>query len=162
MDSRDLFTLGDDGKKNLDFRWIMENGNVPINEDMVLMGIPKKAKSKGAARAFIQWFFRTETQQLLMDYCKMNRINENVFGICGGFSSLSQVTGQIFPLFYPELLGRMPPSENFMPPNILPANWADIKEHVVLPYLSDRSHTARADDIPSLEKRFSDWIRSNK
>jgi hypothetical protein len=162
MDSRDLFTLGDDGKKNMDFRWIMENGNIPINEDMVFMGIPKRAKNRHAARAFIQWFFRTDSQHMLMDYCRLNRINENVFGICDGFSSLTQVTEQIFPLLYPELLGRMPPSENFMPPNILPANWAAIKEHVVLPYLDERAHTASAAEIPSLEKRLSDWIRNNK
>jgi hypothetical protein len=97
-----------------------------------------------------------------MEYCRVNRINENVFGICGGFSALSSVTEQIFPLFYPELLGRMPPSENFMPPNILPANWADIKEQVVLPYLNDRVHSERADDINTLEKRLSDWMRLNK
>ncbi|MDR2729502.1 MAG: hypothetical protein LBB81_01220 [Treponema sp.] len=162
MDSRDLFTLSDDNRKNLDFRWIMEQDNVPINEDMVFLGIPKKAKSRKAARAFIQWFFSRETQHLLMEYCRINRINENVFGICGGFSSLSSVTEQIFPLFYPELLGRMPPSENFMPPNVLPANWAAIKEQVVLPYLNDRAHSETADDINPLEKRLSDWMRLNK
>jgi len=162
MDSRDLFTLSDDSKKNLDFRWIMEHENVPINEDMVFLGIPKKAKSQKAARAFVQWFFRTDTQYKLMEYCRINRINENVFGICGGFSALSSVTEQIFPLFCAELLGRMPPSENFMPPNVLPANWAVIKEQVVLPYLYDRTHSERADDIYPLEKRLSDWIRVNK
>jgi len=162
MDSRDLFTLSDDSKKNLDFRWIMEHDNIPINEDMVFLGIPKKAKSRKAARVFIQWFFRTDTQHQLMEYCRVNRINENVFGICGGFSALSSVTEQIFPLFYPELLGRMPPSENFMPPNMLPANWAAIKERVILPYLNDRAHIERAGEIYPLEKRLSDWMRTNK
>jgi len=162
MDSMDLFTLSDDSRKNLDFRWIMENDNVPINEDMVFLGIPKKAKSKKAARAFIQWFFSTDTQYQLMEYCRVNRINENVFGICNGFSAISSVTEQIFPLFYPELLGRMPPSDNFLPPNALPVNWAAIKEQVILPYLYDRVHSENADDIHSLEKRLSDWVRTNK
>ncbi|MDR2596527.1 MAG: hypothetical protein LBC76_04310 [Treponema sp.] len=162
MDSRDLFTLSNDNMKNLDFRWVIENENVPINEDMVFLGIPKKAKSRKAARVFIQWFFRTGTQHTLMEYCRKNRINENVFGICGGFSALSSVTEQIFPLFYPELLGRMPPSENFMPPNMLPANWVAIKERVILPYLNDRAHSERTEDIYPLEKRLSDWMRTNK
>jgi len=162
MDSRDLFTLSEDSRKNLDFRWIMEHNDIPISEDMVFLGIPKKAKSKKTARAFVQWFFRTDTQSLIMEYCRVNRINENVFGICNGFSALSSVTEQIFPLFYPELLGRMPPSDNFMPPNMFPANWAAIKERVILPYLNDRAHSERADDIDSLEKRLSDWIRTNK
>lgn len=161
MESRDLFTMSEDSKNLLDFRWIMEQNRVPLNEDMIFLGIPKKAKSKGAARAFILWFFQVESQRLLMEYSRSKRLSENVFGICGGFSALIPVTEQIFPRFYPELLGRMPPSENFMAPNILPGNWAAIKERVILPYLNDRARSQRADDIYSLERRLSDWMRIN-
>jgi ABC-type glycerol-3-phosphate transport system substrate-binding protein len=162
MESREFFTLSSDSKNNLDFRWIMENNKVPIAEDLVLMGIPKKAKSQKAARAFIQWFFQIENQRLLLEYSRVNRISENVFGICGGFSSLNLVTEQVFPRFYPELLGRMPPSENFLPPGILPGNWAAIKERVVLPYLHDRSRKERADETYPLSRRLSDWMRINR
>lgn len=162
MESRSLFTLSEDNKNNLGFRWIMEQNKVPINEDMVFFGIPKKAKSTAAARAFAQWFFRTESQRLLLEYSKANRISENVFGICGGFSSLSPVTEQIFPLFYPELLGSIPPSEYFMSPNVLPANWAEIKERVLLPYLHDRARSENSDNVYPLEKRLSDWILMNR
>jgi ABC-type glycerol-3-phosphate transport system substrate-binding protein len=162
MESRDLLTLNSDSKNNIDFRWIMEKNRVPIAEDLVLMGIPKKAKSQKAARAFIQWFFQIENQRLLLEYSRVNRISENAFGICGGFSSLSTVTEQIFPRFYPELLGRMPPSENFVPPSVLPGNWAAIKERVVLPYLHDRTRKEKADEIYPLEKRLSDWLRINR
>ena len=162
MDSRDLFTLTDESKSNLDFRWIMERDRVPINEDIIFLGIPRRAKSKNAARAFILWFFQIENQRLLMEYSRANRINENVFGICGGFSALSPVTEQIFPRFYPELLGRMPPSEYFMPPNVLPGNWAAIKERVILPFLHDRARSQRADEIYPLERRLSDWMRINR
>jgi hypothetical protein len=161
MDSRDLFTLNEDSKNNLDFRWIMEQDKVPINEDMVFIGIPKKAKSQRAARAFIQWFFQIESQRLLMEYYRINRI-ENVFGICGGFSALEPVTEQIFPRFYPELVGRMPPSEYLTPSNILPGNWAAIKERVVLPYLHDRARSEKADEISPLERRLLDYMRVHR
>jgi ABC-type glycerol-3-phosphate transport system substrate-binding protein len=162
MDSRDLFTLGVDSKNNLDFRWIMDNNQVPFSEDLVFMGIPKRAKSRKAARVFIQWFFQAENQRLLLEYSRTNRINENVFGICGGFSALNPVTEQIFPRFYPELLGRMPPADYLMPPNLLPGNWSSIKERVILPYLSDRARNEKAGDVYPLERRLSDWMRLNR
>ena len=162
MDSRDLFTLGADSKNNLDFRWIMDQNQVPFTEDLVFLGIPKRAKSRKAGRAFIQWFFQTENQSLLLEYGKANRINENVFGICDGFSALNPVTEQIFPRFYPELLGRMPPSDYLMPPNVLPSSWPGIKERVILPYLSERARSEKAGDIYPLERRLSDWMRMNR
>ena len=158
MESRNLFTLNEANKNNIDFRWIMEDKRIPITEDMVLLGIPKKAKSIKAARAFIQWFFQAENQRLLLEYCRINRISENVFGVCDGFSALSPVTEQIFPRFYPELLGRMPPSEYFMPPNVLPTNWSIIKERVILPYLSEQARKG-SNSENSLERQVSDWMR---
>ena len=162
MESSAFFTLGQDSKNTLDFRWIMEQETIPITEGTVFLGIPKKGKSKRAARAFVQWFFRIENQRLLLEYTKANRINETVFGICGGFSALSQVTEQIFPFFYPELLGRMPPPEFLIPTDVLPINWAEIKERVILPYLHERARIENAEETYSLEKRLSDWMRMNR
>jgi len=157
-----LFTLGQDNKNTLDFRWIMEQNMIPIMEDIVFMGIPKKGRSQRAARAFVQWFFRIENQRMLLEYSKANQINDTVFGICGGFSALSPVTEQIFPLFYPELLGRMPPPEFLIPPSVLPENWAVIKERVILPYLHERARKESAEETSSLDKRLSDWMRMNR
>ena len=162
MESDDLFTLSEDSKNNLDFRWIMEQDKIPVSEDSVYIGIPKKAKALQPARAFIMWFFKIENQRNLLEYSRNYRINENNFGICGGFSALTPVTEQIYPLFYHELLGRMPPSENFVLQNILPGNWAAIKERVIIPYLSDRARLENAEDTYALEKRLSDWMRLNR
>jgi len=162
IESKDLFLLSEESKNNLDFRWIMEQNRILITDDSVYMGIPKWTKSETAAREFIIWFFKTETQRLLLEYSRANRLNENIFGICGGFSALSPVTEQIYPLFFPELLGRMPPSEFYMQPDIMPGNWPAIKERVVLPYLHDRARTTDAANIQSLDRRLSDWIRMNR
>ena len=162
MESSQLFLLSEESKNALDFRWVMEQNRIPLTEDSVYIGIPKKAKSQKAARAFIQWFFRIENQRKLLEYTRTNRINESIFGICGGFSALSPVTEQIYPLFYPELLGRMPPSEYYTLPNVLPANWVVIKERVILPYLHDRARKERADETYPLERRLADWMRMNR
>ncbi len=162
MKSSVLFTLSEENKNSLDFRWIMEQNKIPIIEDAVFLGIPKKAKSPRAAKAFVRWFFSQESQKQLLEFSKANRINETVFGICGGFSSVAPVTEQIFPLYYPTLLGRMPPEEYLVPPNLFPENWAVIKERVVLPYLRDRARKNSAEDSESLEKRLSEWLRLNR
>jgi len=162
IESDDLFLLSDESKDTIDFRWIKEENNIPVTEDSVYLGIPKKVKSKKAAEAFILWFFKIENQRRILEYSRVNRISENFFGICGGFSALSLVTEQIYPLFYPELLGRMPPSEYFMLSNILPANWLIIKERVILPYLHDRARKENPNDVYPLERRFADWLKINR
>jgi len=162
MESDVFFNLSEDRKTNLGFRWIMEQNNIHLTEGPVSMGIPKKVKSQKAAKAFIRWFFNVENQHQLMEYTRANRINETVFGICGGFSAIGPVTEQIFPRFYPELLGRVPPSEYLMPYSDLPGNWAVLKERVILPYLNERSRSKSAESVYSLENRLSDWIRSNR
>ena len=162
MDSSTLFVLSDERKNNLDFRWIMEQGLIPVTENSVYLGIPRGARSQRAARAFILWFFQVENQRLLLEQSRTFRINESVFGISGGFSSLIPVTEQIYPVFFPELLGRMPPSENFTPANILPSNWVILKERVILPFLHERSRVESSGQTAPLERRLSDWLRLNR
>jgi hypothetical protein len=162
MESSDLFLIGEESKNLLDFRWLKEQNNILVTEDSVYLGVPKRFKSKKAAEAFILWFFNVDNQRRILEYSRVNRISENIFGICGGFSALSLVTEQIYPLFYPELLGRMPPSEYFTHPNVLPANWPILKERVVLPYLHDRARKEHLNDVYQLEHRLSDWIRMNR
>ncbi|MDR0321097.1 MAG: hypothetical protein LBI28_06315 [Treponema sp.] len=162
MESSDLFLLSEESKSHLDFRWIIDQNRIPVTEDLVYLGIPKRAKAARTSDAFIRWFFKPETQRLILEYSRANRVNESIFGICGGFSSLSPVSEQIYPLFYPELLGRMPPSEHFSILNVLPANWLVIKERVVLPYIRQRARAEKADGIYPLERRLSDWVKMNR
>jgi ABC-type glycerol-3-phosphate transport system substrate-binding protein len=162
MESDDLFILNEETKNTLDFRWIMDQSRIPVIEDTVFLGIPKRGKSKKAAKDFVLWLFQVENQRLLLEYSKSNRISETVFGICGGFSTLSPVTEQIFPRYYTNLLGRMPPAEYLSAPNLLPENWSIIKERVVLPYLRDRARNGAGGDTLSLERRLSDWMRVNR
>jgi hypothetical protein len=162
MESSAFFTLSEDSRGSLDFRWIAEQNTIPLIEGSVYLGLPKKGKSPKAAKAFVQWFFRIETQRQLLESSRANRMDETVFGICGGFSALYPVTEQIFPKFYPDLLGHMPPAELLSPANTLPGNWTVLKERIILPYLRDHARNAQTNDVYPLEKRISDWLRVNR
>jgi hypothetical protein len=173
MGSSDFFILPQERRDSLDFRWIAGKDTIPLSEDMVFYGISRNSKAGKAANAFTQWFFKEETQRMLLEAGKNNRLNETRFGIANGFSALRTVTEQIFPQFYPSLLGRMPPETFLSPPNILPQNWTIMKERVILPYLHDRVRApesptsagkipAERGDIRSLDHRITDWIRLNR
>ena len=162
MDSSRFFTLPEERRSNLDFRWIAEKETIPLDEWSVYYGIHKKSKSVEAAEAFTMWFFKAETQKLLLDAGKNKRLNETSFGIAGGFSAMQTVTEQIFPQFYPGLLGHMPPESYLSPANILPRNWMTIKERVILPYLRERVRHSSRDEVRPLERRITDWYRLNR
>jgi ABC-type glycerol-3-phosphate transport system substrate-binding protein len=163
MGSAELFTMAQEHRSGLDFRWIAEKNTIPLNEDTVYYGICKKGKARNAAEAFTRWFFQPETQTQFMESAQNKRINESSFGIGGGFSALRGVTEQVFPRFYPSLLGRIPPEDYLAPPNVLPRNWPAIKEKVLLPYLHERIRLNDQESIsPPLEQRITNWIRLNR
>jgi hypothetical protein len=162
MSSSDLFTLPQERRANLDFRWIAGEETIPISEDMAYLGIYRHTRAKKAAEAFMGWFFREDTQRLFLEEAKDKRVNETRFGIANGFSALRTVTEQVFPQFYPSLLGRMPPGSFLSPPNILPRSWTAMKEQVILPYLHDRIRSGARPDVRSLDRRLRDWMRLNR
>ena len=86
---------------------------------------------------------------------------ETSFGIGGGFSAQRQVMEQVFPLFYPNLSGHIPPEAYLSPANILPWNWTALKENCIHDYFRERSRAAARDNIYPLERRIADWLRLN-
>jgi ABC-type glycerol-3-phosphate transport system substrate-binding protein len=163
MSSTEFFTLVQEQRSNLDFRWIAEKNTIPLSEDTVYYGVYKNGKAQKAADAFTEWFFQTETQRQLLEISRDQRVNETRFGISNGFSAMRTVTEQIFPQFYPSLLGHMPPSDFLAPPNILPQNWRILKTQVIIPYLHERLRQSESTpEVRSLEKRISDWYRLNR
>ncbi|WP_304225389.1 hypothetical protein [Gracilinema caldarium] len=161
ISSEDLLTLSEDRLNTLDFRWVGNGNIIPIMEGAPFLGIYKKSKSKQAIDAFIQWFYREENQRELLQQSKEYRLMDHSFGISNGFSALRTVTEQIFPSFYPILLGHTPPAESLTPPGILPKNWDVLKARVILPYLHDASRTDKKASIVPLEKRVAEWLKNN-
>jgi len=162
MDSSRFFRLPEERRTNLDFRWIATNDMIPLDESSVYYGIHRRTKAEKAAKAFTQWFFNADTQKLLLEEGKSKRLNESSFGIAGGFSAMRTVTEQIFPLFYPGLLGHIPPESFLSPSNILPRNWMTIKERVIIPYLRERIRHSSRDEVRTLQRRITDWYRLNR
>lgn len=162
IDSNEFFTLVEERRNNLDFRWLAERDTIPLTEGSVYLGLPKKGRSPKAAAAFVRWFFQTGTQRRLLEISKGNRMLETSFGISGGFPALRPVTEQVLPQFYPGLLGHMPPEDFLSPPNILPGNWLMLKERIILPYLHNRVRHSDQEGVYPLERRLSDWLRVNR
>jgi len=161
MNSSGFFTLPEESRTNLDFRWLAARDMIPLDEWSTYYGIHRKTKVYKAAKAFTVWFFNEETQRLLLEASKSKRLNETSFGIAGGFSAMRTVTEQVFPKFYPDLLGRMPPEAFISPSNVLPRNWIAVKERVILPYIWERIRLASREEVRPLERRISDWYRLN-
>ena len=162
MNSSKFFTLPEERRANLDFRWVAAKEMIPLDEYSVYYGILKKTKAAKAADAFTLWFFSADTQRQLLEAAKSKRLLETSFGIAGGFSAMKTVTEQIFPHFYPDLLGHVPPESFLSPANILPRNWMVLKERVILPYLRERIRHSSRDEVRPLERRISDWSRLNR
>lgn len=159
--SDQLFTLASDRLQNIDFRWIEEGGKIAVADKLVYLGLHKKSKDKKAAKAFIEWFFKDETQKSLLERNAKMNLSTKVFGISGGFSSIKNVNEKIFPLYYPLLYGHMPDSESLQVPNILPEKWEDIKKRIILPYLSESVVSAPNSPVVSIEERKKEWEKQN-
>ncbi len=135
VSSDELLQLPHDKLLNVDFRWLMNENAIPVRDDIVYMGICRKAKKLPAAEAFMIWFFSEETQRKLLERSREMGLFEQSFGLSGGFSSLQSVNERAFPLFYPILFGHLPPPDSLSVPRILPNDWDRAKAEVVLPFL---------------------------
>jgi ABC-type glycerol-3-phosphate transport system substrate-binding protein len=156
MKSSDFFTMSNETRENLDFRMLSGEGFIPVSENAVYYGLSKRGRSKNAARAFTIWFFKEETQMLLLKKSMENRLSDTIFGISNGFSAMHTVNENIFPLYYPALLGHMPPLDLLAAPNILPKSWTGIKERVVTSYMRA---ACRGENTAPLKQRLDDWLR---
>jgi hypothetical protein len=157
MDSAELFTLPEERRANLDFRWLAEKERIPLGEGVVYYGICKRGRARNAAEAFTHWFFQGETQKILLEASKTRRLQETLFGISSGFSALRSVTEQTFPRYYPGLLGHTPPDGFLTPARILPPTWKSLKAEVVLPYLTERFRTEEPEKTLGLGQRINEW-----
>jgi len=158
-----LFSLNNERLKSLDYRWMNYNGKTPIQDEIIYAGICKKAKNTAAAQAFLLWFFNEESQKNLLARSQTDNMIAPSFGLAGGFSSLKNVTENIFPVYYPLLLKHLPQTDDFSAPHILPHNWLQLKKEIIFPYLRDQTRMLSDDEKPlSLNKRISDWYKKSR
>jgi ABC-type glycerol-3-phosphate transport system substrate-binding protein len=161
MTSDEFLVLPQDKIQNIDFRWIEKDGQTSVKDKIIYLGVCRNAKNLEAAEAFISWFFDEKNQKAMLDRSRSMGTMDQTFGISGGFSSLTAVNEKNFPLFYPSLLGHLPPKDNLAVPKILPNNWELCKSEIVIPYLEDAVRARNGAAVKSLDSRISDWIRAH-
>ena len=129
-----------------------------VADDPVYIGIPRRARAKNAAETFLKWLYSEETQRSLLEEARRTRAMESSFGIAGGFSALRTVSEKFFPLYYPSLLGRMPPSSLLRVSPALPSAWPAMKDEAILPFLEEAAGAAAPTDLKAeLERRLLAW-----
>ena len=157
--SRDILSLSNDEIRDLDFRWICNDGKIQIEDDFVSVGIYSKSKKKAAAKKFLLWLLNEKSQRKILERKFKMNLETDSFGIAGGFSSLKNSTEKIFPLYYRVMISNTPVAERLSAPQVFPANWERIKKQVVEPYIMA---SCAGDDSKkkSINERYEDFLAS--
>jgi ABC-type glycerol-3-phosphate transport system substrate-binding protein len=161
MDSSDFFLLPEEKRTSLDYRWFAERGSIPVDPEIVCAAIPLAGRDKAAAEAFLKWFFKEESQRAMLENARKTRALESSFGVAEGFSSLRSVTERLFPLYYPSLVGHLPPPEALASPEALPSAWPELKAKVLGPWLLEATAGAAGKPGVELSARLSDYVKKN-
>lgn len=141
-------------QQKLDFRWIARDFKIPVLDDILYAGVPRYARNRKAAFAFLEWFFDPDTQKKLLAETRFKRIR--TFGIAGGFSSLRTVNDRYFPQQYPILVGKIPSPISLSFPGIMPLEWTDIRQSALGPWLNRQ--TDGSSPPQSFRNAFSTWM----
>ncbi len=159
-----FFALPEDKRHGFDFRWLSQDGIIPVMDDVVFAGILRSSRNKAAARTFLLWFASPATQQGngLLAVNQSRRIG--VFAVTDGFSSLKSINEKDLPQRYPMLLGHIPQEKMLLFPEALPDSWVTIRgtsrtDGVIWPWILG---TASGSTTVSLEKALQDWQNAQK
>ena len=149
---RDFFTIPEGKRNGMELSWIARNDTIPVQDDVLLVGIPIQASSKEAAKNFLIWLYQEKTNKEILE--KIQNQDIRTFGIAGGFSALPAVNERVFPSSYPFLVGNIPPEDFLQFPPPLPLGWKDMRQKAVLPYLERR---LKDKDPPDLNAFIEGW-----
>lgn len=133
--SADIFSLLKGGVEDRDFRWLSHENKIPVEEEMLFIGIPGNAENKKSAMIFLEWLFTPDTQQEILEINHRKQLK--IFGIGNGFSALQKVNELYFPQAYAMLIGHIPSESMLSFPRNLPVDWREIKSQVIIPWLLD-------------------------
>lgn len=127
------FQQSDSYRTQLSFLWLGERGRIDATESVTYVAITNRAWNRKGAEALVSWLFDEQRQVDLLSSAARKRLTS--FGIVGGFSSLVRVNDRHLATVYPELSGRVPPSDWIRFPSPSPRHWAALQESVVQPWL---------------------------
>ena len=155
--SDNLFKTLNEQDLEIDYRWIVEDKQIFIEDSNTMMGIYKKANNQVGATEFITWFFQSENQRKILETKDKMQLETDMFGIAGGFSSLRDVTEHILPVYYNQLLTNLPPAEMLSVPQKLPARWDSYRTLVIEPYIKDSITTPADEAAPLFQDYEKEW-----
>ena len=155
--SDSLFKILKEQDLSVDYRWIVENKSIFIEDSVTMMGIYKKAGNQVGATEFISWFFQSENQKNILETKENMHLETDLFGIAGGFSSLRDVTEHILPIYYNQLLTNLPPAQMLTVPQKLPARWESYRMLVVEPYIKGAVTVADGVQPQTLHDYEKEW-----
>lgn len=154
---RDFYTIPPRERENFSLLWVSDENKIPVCTDVLFAGIPQGGEDKGAAKAFLSWFFQSKTQAALLESSQYKRIRG--FGIAQGLSSLIHINELKLPQFYPLLVGKIPAVDELIFPAILPVEWEKVRQEVVIPWLLEDATPNGAEQ--ELTLKFEDWYLQN-
>lgn len=157
--SDQLFKVMKDQNLELDYRWVVQDKKLHIEDSMTMLGIYKNANNQIGATEFITWFFQPENQQMILERKEKLNLETEMFGISGGFSAVRDVTEHILPVFYTQLLTNLPPAQMLTVPEQLPARWESYKSMVVEPFVRSVITAQEGDTITPIPDLESEWRR---
>ena len=155
--SDNLFKILKEQDLSIDYRWVVENKNIYIEDSVTMMGIYKDAKNQVGATEFISWFFQSENQKTILETKENIQLETDLFGIAGGFSSLRDVTEHVLPIYYNQLLTNLPPSQMLTVPQKLPARWESYRTLVVEPYIRSAVTAAEGEQPQTFHDYEKEW-----
>ena len=79
--SDSLFKILKEQDLSVDYRWIVENKSIYIEDSLTMMGIYKNANNQVGATEFISWFFQSENQRSILETKENLHLETDLFGI---------------------------------------------------------------------------------
>jgi hypothetical protein len=162
--SSEIFTLPDEKRSVIDYRWISDGKRIPVCDDVTFLGLSRKAGGGRVAESFVSWFFSEQTQRKLLAQSNDFRTDELSFGIAGGFSSLRDVNEKVLPSYYSNLVGHVPQPQSLFIPATQGQSWTIIKQEFVKPYLQELCASPAGSPVPKqseMQKKLNTWLKEN-
>ena len=136
----------------LAMRWLGSGEGLLAADDLTYAAIRARAPNVRGAQAFLLWLFEPATQAALLDLGRRERLTG--FGIAGGLPALVEAARHDLATHYPVLIGRVPSAAELRAPAALGADWARLREAVVLPWLWAETRGA---EQPALADAVAGW-----
>jgi len=135
-DSRAFYKIPEEKRKLLEFRWLSWQSKTEVDDNVVYIGIPRKAQHKEGAGMFLRWFFMPETQIKLLEINHFKRLS-GVYGIAGGFSPIRDITENYITQHSSLFSGFIPQADSLVFPEILADKWKNFKSDVLYPWMTE-------------------------